>query len=88
MLEHKDAILEAIDELIAHYNQFEPEATPESLADDCPLCDAARDRCHSCPWIIFEGYSCVVNRFDRDTTAQRLERLERWRAKIKETKPC
>ena len=94
-MEHKDAMLEAIDQLIEHYNRFKSDEIPERLKS-CPLCDFD-DRhseygigdCNKCPWVLFE-YStviryinpCVSHNFILQTTSQRLERLERWKTLI------
>lgn len=93
MLKHKDATLEAIDQLIEYYEQFEPGLRPPCTFP-CPLCELHRPYvdipadCPTCPWSLYEkhiplvGTLCVAHRFTDRTTAERLERLERWRGLI------
>ena len=91
-MERRDAMLEAIDQLIEYYNQFKADEVPGILkinnAWSCPLCAFdglyGKDDCEACPWVVFEGGSCNELSFKRQTTAERLERLNRWKTLILE----
>lgn len=97
--EHKIAMLEAIDQLIEHYSRFEADEVPDGFETRgrgcCPLCAMSTAyegilACAACPWVLFEGYKCaegVAGNWATQTTAQRLERLNRWKTLINEGQP-
>lgn len=84
--------LEAIDKLIEHYKNYKNEERPPSYGvvreRMCPLCVLYRkginmapniSECGACPWIIFEGDTCAHKAYLKNTAAQRVERLNRWK---------
>ena len=38
--------------------------------------------CAVCPWIFFDKVYCMDAEYDMDTTAQRLDRLNRWKKRL------
>ena len=93
----KQLWLEAIGEVRAHYKQYPLDEIPpsynESTGKNCPLCKVSmvfefknrgsrRDTCSFCLWVKFEEASCMTMVFSFDTTQQRLNRLDRWEARI------
>ena len=60
----------------------------------CPLCDfrdeihyrrtklSPRNTCEICPWGFFEKQWCYFTSYSRDTTADRLDRLNRWKKRL------
>jgi hypothetical protein len=83
------AYIEAIDRLILYYSEFPPGSVPPNLLG-CPLCEVDKkfnDNCSSCPWVIIEGMvpavnsqaPCIKGGYYKQTTARRLERLNRWK---------
>jgi hypothetical protein len=84
-------ILEAIDELIAYYEEWAPDVRPFAYSTQrtgvCPLCEACgvndtgKD-CTKCPWVRFTGFTCLDRRFMSATAAERIKRLQGWRERL------
>ena len=76
---------EAIGKLRRHYKKYPLDEIPPSYlistGKGCPLCGVAKG-CLGCLWVKFEGASCMTMVFSFDTTQQRLDRLDRWEARI------
>ena len=37
--------------------------TSESCAGRCPLCEAVKNKCVYCPWVVYEGITCVSAKY-------------------------
>ena len=82
----KEEIIEAIDKLIEHYSNYNtaqriPPPYGSTCHVSCPLC-TVRWSCSICPWLIIENTYCRKAQYHKNTTKQRLKRLNRWKKLI------
>ena len=85
-MKYRKKYLNAIEELIEHYRKIK-RGDKVSSPYDCPLCEIINKckhaSCDTCPWVLFEGETCLTKRYESDGKTKRIRRLNKWKRLIK-----